>query len=213
MIVFSIAKWLSIGAAVYLGLAVLLYWLAFRSRSGSDVFKAIIARLNGYGFVGAAGSVLQSTDADCGAASVEVVLRQRGIELDERRLYGLRASIGTSMLDLRDALAAFGVQSNGVVCDGIDALMDVIKRGELAIVNFDVGYVLSPSSLMLYPLRRVSGFALRGRLSLFSHWVVFESVTPNGYLLVRDPYLGSLLMSPAQCSQAWNGHALVTSSS
>lgn len=76
-----------------------------------EIFREACASWMGAHFVGDTDVVLQSHSNDCGAASLKMVLAAHGIECSVADLLRrLRMTVrGTSMLDLRQIAAEFGV--------------------------------------------------------------------------------------------------------
>lgn len=209
-IAFSVLKWLAIAAIAYAVIMTAFYVAAFRLPRASRLLKRFLARLNGYRYAGNSGTIFQTSSNNCGSACVEMVLRRRGIDVNERNLFDLRSMVGTSLYDLKQCLAEFKVPASGIKYDDVDAFFAELKRGELAIVTFNVSYTMSARNPLLVPLHQATKYALRGNFDLVKHWVVVDEIAADGSAVVRDPQLGTLSMSRERFTKLWNGLALMT---
>lgn len=171
-------KALRVGA---LGTALLLATagVAFAAFPLAPPVSRTVAWLFGAEYLGRNGVVMQTGDADCGIAALQMVLAGRGVAgatLDSARAAVLkRGENGASMLELKVLAESRGVRAEG--------------------------WRMGLAGLGRAPLPAV--------VHLGDHFAVVDRILPNGRVEMRDPSLGRLRMAAADFRDIWTGHTLI----
>lgn len=123
--------------------------------------------------------VQQMTAADCGAASLAMVLRYYGrdLPLDELRDAMGADQNGVSALGILRAARSYGLRGRGVQVEDLEDL-SLVPRG--SILHWE-----------------------------FNHFVVFESVDRKGEVTILDPAHGRRRVPPSELDHAFTGVALL----
>jgi len=175
----------------------------------STWLRRAMCRLNGYRFLGGQNVIFQKRSTGCGAACLEMVLRQLRVSYEPEEMRTIRESRGTSMLDLKNYLGGFGVSSEGRRFAGVSELEASLQSRGCALVLFNAAYFVSRDNPLFFPFYHLLRYCLRGNFDLLRHWVLIAGRSPEGSLVVRDPHIGEVSLPRERFRRLWDGTALL----